>query len=163
MIYSTATKKQIKKGVDVLPIRKAEVDHYWDLLKFMVSQGLKHGGDLMNEQDLKKEIKEGYHQLFIMFGSEDGVESKVYGVFVTRIQDHPYKRQCEVVLLAGKHRELWEDKVTLTIEELAKSNGCDRIAILARPGWKKLGDRHGYKAKNIEFVKELKIEEVKNG
>ena len=73
MIYSTATKKQIKKGVDVLPIRKAEVDHYWDLLKFMVIQGLKHGGDLMNEQDLKKEIKEGYHQLFIMFGSEDGV------------------------------------------------------------------------------------------
>ena len=55
MIYSTATKKQIKKGVDVLPIRKAEVDHYWDLLKFMVIQGLKHGGDLMNEQDLKKE------------------------------------------------------------------------------------------------------------
>ena len=99
----------------------------------------------------------------IIFGSEEGVESKVYGVFVTRIQDHPYKRQCEVVLLAGKHRELWEDKVTLTIEELAKSNGCDRIAILARPGWKKLGDRHGYKAKNIEFVKELKIEEVKNG
>jgi hypothetical protein len=164
MIYSTAKKRSIKKGVDVLSIKKAEVDHYWDLLKFMIIQGLKHGGDLMSEKTLKREIKEGYHQLFIMFGSEDGVESKVYGVFVTRITDHDNKRQCEVVLLAGKQRELWEDKVTLIIEELAKSNGCDRVAILARPGWKKLGDRHGYKVKNIEFVKDIsRTEEKKNG
>jgi len=156
MTYSTKLKKQlIKVGVDVMPIKKDEVDRYWGLLKLMVIQGLRHSGDLMSEDDLKQEIKDGFYQLFIMFGSEDGVESKVYGVFVTRVTDHAKKRQCEVVLLAGKQRRLWEDQVTLVIEELAISNGCDRIAILARPGWKKLGDRHGFKAKNIEFVKEL--------
>lgn len=156
MTYSTAKKPLIKVGVDVMPISKDEVDHYWDLLKLMVIQGLRHSGDLMTEADLKEDIKQGFMQLFIMFGSLDGYESKVYGVFVTRITDHAQKRQCEVVLLAGKDREHWEDQVTLTIEELAKANGCDRIAILARPGWKKLGDRHGYKMKNIEFVKEIK-------
>jgi hypothetical protein len=156
MTYSTAKKPLTKIGVDVMPISKDEVDHYWDLLKLMVIQGLTHSGDLMTEADLKEDIKQGFMQLFIMFGSLDGYESKVYGVFVTRITDHAQKRQCEVVLLAGKDREHWEDQVTLTIEELAKANGCDRIAILARPGWKKLGDRHGYKMKNIEFVKEIK-------
>ena len=156
MTYSTAKKPLIKVGVDVMPISKDEVDHYWDLLKLMVIQGLRHSGDLMTEADLKEDIKQGYMQLFIMFGSLDGYESKVYGVFVTRITDHAQKRQCEVVLLSGKDREHWEDQVTLTIEELAKANDCDRIAILARPGWKKLGDRHGYKMKNIEFVKEIK-------
>jgi hypothetical protein len=153
MTYSTKLKKQLKKqltkvGVDVMPIKKDEVDRYWGLLRLMITQGLKHSGDLIS-------IKTGFYQLFIMFGSEDGVESKVFGVFVTRITDHAQKRQCEVILLAGKQRELWEDQVTFTIEELAMANQCDRIAILARPGWKKLGDRHGYKAKNIEFVKEL--------
>jgi hypothetical protein len=156
MTYSTAKKPLTKIGVDVMPISKDEVDHYWDLLKLMVIQGLTHSGDLMNEADLKEDIKQGFMQLFIMFGSLDGYESKVYGVFITRITDHAQKRQCEVVLLAGKDREHWEDQVTLTIEELAKANGCDRIAILARPGWKKLGDRHGYRMKNIEFVKEIK-------
>ena len=156
MTYSTKLKKQLTKvGVDVMPIKKDEVDRYWSLLKLMMTQGLKHSGDLMSIDDLKQDIKTGFYQLFIMFGSEDGVESKVFGVFVTRITDHPQKRQCEVVLLAGKQRELWEDQVTFTIEELAMANACDRIAILARPGWKKLGDRHGFKAKNIEFVKEL--------
>jgi hypothetical protein len=157
MTYSTSVKRQLTKiGIDVMPIKKNEVDRYWGLLKLLIIQGLKHSGDLLSEKDLKEEIKSGFFQLFIMFGSEDGVESKVYGVFVTRITDHAQKRQCEVVLLSGKHRELWEDQVTFTIEELAIANHCDRIAILARPGWKKLGDRHGYKAKNIEFVKELK-------
>lgn len=156
MTYSTAKKPLTKVGVDVMPIKKDEVDKYWGLLKLMVIQGLRHSGDLLTEADLKEDIKQGFMQLFIMFGSEDGLESKVYGVFVTRITDHAQKRQCEVVLLAGKDREHWEDQVTLTIEELAKANGCDRIAILARPGWKKLGDRHGFKMKNIEFVKEIK-------
>ena len=156
MTYSTAKKRLTRVGVDVMPIKKDEVDKYWGLLKLMVIQGLRHSGDLMTEADLKEDIKQGFMQLFIMFGSLDGYESKVFGVFVTRITDHAQKRQCEVVLLAGKDREHWEDQVTLTIEELAKANGCDRIAILARPGWKKLGDRHGYKMKNIEFVKEIK-------
>lgn len=156
MTYSTKLKKQlIKVGVDVMPIKKDEVDRYWGLLKLMVIQGLRHSGDLMSEDDLKQEIKDGFYQLFIMFGSEDGVESKVYGVFVTRVTDHAKKRQCEIVLLAGKQRELWEDQMILVIEELAISNGCDRISLLGRPGWKKLGERHGLKIKNVEFVKEL--------
>ena len=156
MTYSTAKRPLTRVGVDVMPIKKDEVDKYWGLLKLMVIQGLRHSGDLMTEVDLKEDIKQGFMQLFIMFGSEDGLESKVYGVFVTRVTDHAQKRQCEVVLLAGAQRELWEDQVTLSIEELAKANDCDRIAILARPGWKKLGDRHGYKMKNVEFVKEIK-------
>jgi hypothetical protein len=156
MTYSTAKKKQTRVGVDVIPIKKDEVDNYWGLLKLMVIQGLRHSGDLLTEEDLKEEIKQGFYQMFIMFGSRDGVETNVFGVFVTRITDHQQKRQCEVILLAGKQRELWEDNVTIAIEELARSNDCDRIAILARPGWKKLGDRHGFKMKNIEFVKEIK-------
>lgn len=156
MTYSTAKRPLTRVGVDVMPIKKDEVDKYWGLLKLMIMQGLRHSGDLLTEADLKEDIKQGFMQLFIMFGSEDGLESKVYGVFVTRVTDHAQKRQCEVLLLAGKDRHLWEDQVTLAVEDLATSNGCDRIAILARPGWKKLGDRHGFKIKNVEFVKELK-------
>lgn len=41
------------------------------------------------------------------------------------------------------------------LQELALSNHCNRIAVLARPGWKKLGEKWGFKIKNYEFIKEL--------
>jgi hypothetical protein len=148
-------KPLIKIGVDVIPVKKTEVDNYWSLLQLMIMKGLEHNGNLLTEAQLRQEIKEGYHQLFIIFGSEDGEENELYGVFITRITDHPNGRQCEVTLLSGKKRELWEDQVTLVLQELALSNHCNRIAVLARPGWKKLGEKWGFKIKNYEFIKEL--------
>ena len=69
MTYSTARKKLTKIGVDVMPIKKDEVDQYWGLLKFMIIQGLNHAGNLLTEAELKEEIKQGFHQLFITLGS----------------------------------------------------------------------------------------------
>ena len=53
MIYSTVKKPSIKVGVDVIPIKKKEVDRYWGLLKLMIIQGLDHVGGLLSEADLK--------------------------------------------------------------------------------------------------------------
>lgn len=95
-------KPLIKIGVDVIPVKKTEVDNYWSLLQLMIIKGLEHNGNLLTEAQLRQEIKDGYHQLFIIFGSEDGKENALYGVFITRITDHPNGRQCEVTLLSGK-------------------------------------------------------------
>jgi len=65
MTYSTAKKPLTKIGVDVMPIKKDEVDRYWDLLKLMVMQGLRHSGDLLSEADLKEDIKQGFMQLLL--------------------------------------------------------------------------------------------------
>ena len=51
MTYLTAKKPLTKIGVDVMPIKKDEIDRYWDLLKLMVMQGLRHSGDLLSEAD----------------------------------------------------------------------------------------------------------------
>ena len=48
------------------------MDEYWNLVDFMLREGLKYDGDPMSITDLKKLIKEGQIQLFIMFGSDDG-------------------------------------------------------------------------------------------
>lgn len=142
-------------NIDILSINRKDIEKFWPLVQFMVMQGLKHSGNTYNAQDVKEELIHGSMQLFIAFGSDDGTENKLFMVCVSRMTDHPQKRQLEVVLLAGKKRELWEDNITLYLEEIAMANDCHRVCILARPGWKKLGDRHGYKMTNIEFTKEL--------
>ena len=78
-------KKQIKKEVAVLHIDAKKLDEYWVLVEFMLREGLKHDGEPMGIEDLKEGIKEGAFQLFTMFGSDDGIRYKVFGVFVTRI------------------------------------------------------------------------------
>lgn len=156
MTYSTKEKNSlIKKGVDIIPVKGAEVDKFWGLCQFMIIEALQYNGSKMSAPQLKQDIQDGFFQLYIMFGSDDGVENKVFGVLVTRITEHPYLRQCEIEILTGKKRELWEDKIIALIEQLAVVNDCKRISILARPGWKKLGEKMGYKVKNYEFVKEI--------
>tara|TARA_R100001015_G_C4634382_1_gene200782 strand:- start:11 stop:472 length:462 start_codon:yes stop_codon:yes gene_type:complete len=149
-------KIKIKKQVEVLEIVPDMVDEYWNLVEFMLREGLKYDGDPMNINYLKKIIKEGGMQLFIMFGSDDGNQYKVFGVCVTRITALPNFNQCEVILLKGDKRELWQDELADTIEKLAKSAKCKRVAVHARPGWQPFLKTKGWGVKRYLYTKEIK-------
>ena len=149
-------KTKIKQQVEVLEIFPSVLDEYWNLVDFMLREGLKYDGDPMDIKDLKKLIKEKQMQLFVMFGSDDGEKHKVFGTFVTRITKLPNFKQVEVVLLAGEKRELWQDELANTIESLAKSSACKRIAVHARPGWQPFLKTKGWEAKRYLYTKEIK-------
>ena len=149
-------KTKIKKQVEILEIFPKMLDEYWNLVDFMLREGLKYDGDPMNISDLKKLIKEGQMQLFVMFGSDDGVQYKVFGVCVTRITALPNFNQCEVILLKGEKRELWQDDLANTIERLAKTSSCKRIAVHARPGWQPFLKTKGWSVKRYLYTKEIK-------
>ena len=151
-----ANKIKIKKGVEVLEIYPQTLDTYWDLCDFMLREGLKYDGDPMTIEDLKTSIKEGTMQLYMMFGSDDAKGYKVFGVCVTRIMMLPNFKQCEVILLKGEKRELWQDELANTIEKLAKETGCKRIAVHARPGWQPFLKTKGWEVKRYLYTKEFK-------
>ena len=149
-------KIKIEKKVNVLEVYPSVVDEYWNLVDFMLREGLKYDGDPMSIKDLKKSIKDKLMQLFIMFGSDDGKKYKVFGVCVTRITALPNFNQCEVILLKGEKRELWQDELADTIEKLAKSADCKRIAVHARPGWQPFLKTKGWAVKRYLYTKEIK-------
>ena len=149
-------KKQIKKEVGVLYIESKKLNEYWSLVEFMLREGLKYDGNPMNIEDLKEGIEQGAYQLFMMFGSDDGEKYKVFGVFVTRIMELPNYKQCEVILLKGEKRELWQDEAAEMIEHLAIQNDCKRVAVHARPGWQKFLEGKEWKVKRYLYTKELK-------
>ena len=151
-----ANKIKIKKGVEVLEIYPQTLDTYWDLCDFMLREGLKYDGDPMTIEDLKTSIKEGSMQLYMMFGSDDAKGYKVFGVCVTRIMMLPNFKQCEVILLKGEKRELWQDELANAIEKLAKETGCKRIAVHARPGWQPFLKTKGWEVKGYLYTKEFK-------
>jgi len=149
-------KKRIKKEVNVLYIGQDKIEEYWSLVNFMLREGLKYDGNPMNIQDLKEGLLDGSYQLFMMFGSDDGEKYKVFGVFVTRIMVLPNYKQCEVILLKGEKRELWQDEAADAIENLAIQEDCKKIAVHARPGWKNFLKSKEWEVKRYLYTKELK-------
>ena len=149
-------KIKIEKKVEILEVFPTVVDEYWSLVDFMLREGLKYDGDPMSINKLKKLIKNGEMQLFIFFGSDDGKQYKVFGVCVTRITALPNFNQCEVILLKGEKRELWQDELADTIESLAKKTNCKRIAVHARPGWQPFLKTKGWNVKRYLYTKEIK-------
>ena len=147
---------KIEKQIDVLEIAPAKIDNYWNLVDFMLREGLKYDGDPMSITDLKEGILLGHLQLFVMFGSDDGEKHKVFGTFVTRITSLPNYKQVEVILLKGEKRKLWQDEAAEMIENLAVQNNAKKIAVHARPGWQNFLKTKGWEVKRYLYTKEIK-------
>ena len=128
-------KKKIRKEVNVLYVAPNKIEEYWSLVNFMLREGLKYDGDPMSIKDLKDGLLDGAFQLFMMFGSDDGDKYKVFGVFVTRVSVLPNFKQCEVILLKGEKRELWQDEAAEAIENLAIQEDCKKIFKYKRARW----------------------------
>jgi len=151
-----AHKEQIKKEINILFIEPKDLHRYWSLVQFMIAEGLKFDGNPMSSRAMREKINTGEYQLFMMFGSDDGEKYKVFGCFVTRIQQLPNFKQVEVILLKGEKRELWQEGAARTIENLGRQYGCKRLAVLARPGWKDFLEPFGWKVKRYLYQKDLK-------
>ena len=99
------------------------------------------------------ELKKDTMQCWIMFGSDESEENKVFGICVGRIGIMPNYNQYEIVICTGKRRELWEDTLINSITEFATANKCKRLSIMARPGWEKVSKKWGWKKKHVQLEK----------
>ena len=149
-------KKLIDKKIDVLSVLAIDIEKFWPLVHFMIAESLKYSGDFASPHYIKEELKGSRMQLFVVFGSDDGEQQKVFGCLVTRITNQPNLRQLEGIILTGEKRELWQDDMVETIEHFAIQNSCKRLCMLARPGWSRIVKKYGWNVKHVELQKDLK-------
>jgi hypothetical protein len=150
-----AKKQKINKEIEVLAIEPKDIEEMWPLAEFQIIESLKYGGSWADASHIKENCKQNTNQLFIIYGSDDGLENKVFGVMVTQFMKVPNFKEYQVLILTGKHYKLWVDQVIKTIEAMGKLNGCKRISVQGRPGYLKSVIPHGWKVKHYHFVKEL--------
>lgn len=141
--------------VSVIPIYPEEIDKYWGLVEFLIAEALKYGGSYADLSHVKADLKKDTMQLFIMYGVDDDGESKVFGCCTTRIFGNPNYDELQGCICTGKKQHLWVDELIATLERFAKDNGCKRLNMLGRPGWKKIVDKHGWKVKHYQYQKEI--------
>jgi hypothetical protein len=134
---ATVSKKKIKPLVNVLPIEPKDIERFWPLCEFMVAEALAFSGKYADPEFIFRELKKDVMQCWIMFGSDETEENKVFGV------------------CPGKRREFWETQLVNQITEFAKHNTCKRLSIMARPGWERVSKQWGWKKKHVQLEKWL--------
>jgi esterase/lipase superfamily enzyme len=148
--------KKIKAAVNIVAVVPKDVHRFWPLAEFMIAEALAYSGKYADAKHIYELLLKDQMQLFIMFGSDEFEENKVFGVCVTRVAAMPNYNQLEIVICTGKRRELWEDKIVAHITNFAKTNDCKRLCVWARPGWEKVSKKWGWKKKHVQLVKDVK-------
>jgi hypothetical protein len=153
MEMAKINKKQIKPLVSILPLVPTDIDKFWPLAEFMVSEALAFSGKYADSSWIMEQLQKDLMQCWIMFGSDESEENKVFGVCIGRIGIMPNYNQYEVVIATGKRRDLWEDGLQKAVTDFAKVNECKRISLMARPGWEKISKNWGFKKKHVQLEK----------
>ena len=71
--------KTTKANVEVLTIKPTEIDTFWPLVEFLIAEALKFSGQYADAKHIKKLLKENVMHLWVMFGTDDDGENKVFG------------------------------------------------------------------------------------
>ena len=155
---ATVSKKKIKPLVSVLPIEPKDIERFWPLCEFMVAEALAFSGKYADPEFIFRELKKDVMQCWIMFGSDETEENKVFGVGVTKISQMPNYPQLEIIITTGKRRDLWEDQFDAEVVKFAKVNKCKRLNSWCRAGWERVSKKMGLE-KNTRIITEGSIDE----
>jgi histone acetyltransferase (RNA polymerase elongator complex component) len=86
---------------------------------------------------------------------------KYFGVVVTEIIKRKHGKVCHVYIVTGRQMSKWQHLIN-RVEEFAKDEGCKMMELIARPGWQKVYNNHGYKKTHVVLEKQIKQEDNKN-
>ena len=146
-------RKQIKPLVSILPLEPKDIEKFWPLAEFMVAEALSYSGKYADPKDILEWLKKDTMQCWIMFGSDEEEQNKVFGICIGRIGAMPNFNQYEIVICTGKRRDLWQDNLEAEIVKFAKANQCKRLSIMARPGWERVTKQYGWKKRHVQLEK----------
>ena len=65
---------------------------------------------------------------------------------------------CHIYIMTGRQRHKWQHLIS-KIEDFAKEEGCEMMELIARPGWQKVYNNHGYKKTHVVLEKQIKQED----
>ena len=150
---ATANKKRIKPLVSIIPIEPKDIEKFWPLAEFMVAEAMAFSGKWADSSFFYDHLKKDTMQLWVMFGSDESEENKVFGICIGRIGVMPNYHQYEIVICTGKRRDLWQDNLEAEIVKFAKANQCKRLSIMARPGWERVTKQYGWKKRHVQLEK----------
>ena len=142
--------------INLVGIPKDKVELSWNKVEQSVTEALIRSGGYANSNHFKEWCTEGKCQLWILWDTEEPiVEKKYYGVVITEVIQRPLQKCFYIRIMTGHHREKWQHLIK-ELEKFAYENDCDKMELIARPGWEKVLRNFRYKKSHILLEKQLK-------
>lgn len=137
-------------------ITKEHVKDIWHIIENDITQALIRSGGYANSNHFKEWCSEGTMQVWLIWDTdEQDLDKKYYGVCITEIIERPLQKCCNIRIMTGKHREKWQHLIK-HVEVWASLNNCDKMELIARPGWEKVLKNFKYSKSHVLLEKPLK-------
>ena len=131
--------------MELVRIPIEELDKVWSLVEKDIKNALAYSGQLTDSDFVCDTLKEGKFQLWVLWDKKQSkAVDKYFGVVVTEIIKRKFGKVCHIYIMTGKQRTKWQHLIT-KVEDFAKQEGCKMMELIARPGWQKVYNNHGYK------------------
>ena len=148
--------------MELVRIPIIELDKVWSLVEKDIKSALTYSGQLTDSDYVFETAKEDKFQVWVIWDKKEKQTSdKYFGVVVTEIIKRKHGKVCHVYIVTGRQMSKWQHLIS-RVEEFAKDEGCKMMELIARPGWQKVYNNHGYKKTHIVLEKQIKQEDKIN-
>jgi hypothetical protein len=135
---------------ELVNFTKEQVEKVWPLAETLVAKACETNGGY-DAKHILEFLKSGHMQLWM---AVDGKSNKVICVCVTEIRKYPNHKVCDLRITTGEQFERWVGFMD-QICEWARSNGCKKMEIFARPGWERILKQRGFNKTHVQLEKDL--------
>jgi len=135
---------------ELVNFSKEEVHKVWPLAEKLVQKACETNGGF-DAKHILEYLKEGTMQLWMAIDKDTNA---VLCVCVTEIRQYPNFKVCDLRITTGNDYERWYDYMD-SICKWAKSNGCKKMEVFARPGWERILKSKGFVKTHVQIEREL--------
>jgi hypothetical protein len=139
--------------IELIFIPQKLVEKVWIKVEPDVKSALERSGQYANSNHIKQHCLKNEMQLWILWNKENK-DKKYYGVVITEVIQRPLIKVLNIRIMVGNNRENWQHYISI-IEDFAKQNGCDKMELIARPGWERVLKQFNYTKSHVVLDKNL--------
>ena len=135
---------------EVTLIPREHVKSMWGKVSGLIEKAIAHSPGRYDIVDLYERSLKNELVLWIAF-DDTGIKA----AWFTRAYTVPLGLVMSIEWLGGEDIDQWEEKAISIVESYARDNGCTRLEMTGREGWKPFAVKHGFSKLAVVYEKEL--------
>ena len=146
--------------MELVRIPTQELDKAWGLVDKDIRQALAYSSQLTDSDFVFETAKQDKFQVWIIWDkNQNKTVDKYFGVVVTELIQRKLGKVCNIYIATGRQRHKWQHLIN-DIEDFAKTEGCQMMELIARPGWQRVLNLFNYKRTHVVLEKKIEQEET---
>ncbi len=135
--------------IRLIAVTQPHVPDWYEVTHELIAEACARSGGRWTLNDVLKCLLSGRFKLWVAMRDEE-----IAGIGISEIIFYPQLRECKVIAATGEDAGAW-DHLILEIEEWAMTQGCRKMKLETRPGWKKPMAKYGYELTHVILEKDL--------